>query len=66
MNTTEIMKKLEKDGEKKLENLRLSEEKRSLEETQNAVINIMKKGGEEFKKQTGREMTYSEMREMYG
>jgi hypothetical protein len=30
------------------------------------LIQIMKEGDEEFKKRTGRRMTYSEMREMYG
>lgn len=28
--------------------------------------NIMQKGGDEFKEKTGRNMTYSEMRSMYG
>jgi len=30
------------------------------------LIKIMKEGDEEFQKRTGRRMTYSEMREMYG
>ena len=29
-------------------------------------ISIIQDGGAEFKQKTGREMTYSEMREMYG
>jgi hypothetical protein len=30
------------------------------------VINIMKDGADEFKEKTGRNMTYSEIRQMYG
>ena len=30
------------------------------------LSNIMQSGFNEFKKETGRQMTYSEMREMYG
>ena len=30
------------------------------------LVAIMQNGSEEFKKNTGREMTYGEMREMYG
>ena len=31
-----------------------------------SLTNIMQSGFDEFKKETGREMTYSEMRELYG
>lgn len=31
-----------------------------------SLVEIMEEGANEFKKQTGRNMTYSEMREMYG
>lgn len=31
-----------------------------------SLANIMQKGFDEFKKETGRGMTYGEMREMYG
>ena len=34
--------------------------------TEEKVTNIMQKGFDEFKKENGRGMTYSEMREMYG
>jgi hypothetical protein len=30
------------------------------------LISIMQSGFDEFKKETGRQMTYSEMRELYG
>jgi hypothetical protein len=36
------------------------------EQAQNALINIMQQGADEFKEKTGRHMTYSEMRQMYG
>ena len=32
----------------------------------NKLQNIMKSGADEFKEKTGRTMTYSEMRELYG
>jgi hypothetical protein len=32
----------------------------------NILQDIMKSGAEDFEKKTGRQMTYSEMREMYG
>jgi hypothetical protein len=32
----------------------------------NLLINIMKSGADEFKEKTGRNMTYSEMRYMFG
>ena len=34
--------------------------------TEEKITNIMQKGFDEFKKDNGRGMTYSEMREMYG
>ena len=34
--------------------------------TEEKITNIMQKGFDEFKKENGRGMTYSEMREMYG
>uniref|UniRef100_A0A6C0KU29 Uncharacterized protein n=1 Tax=viral metagenome TaxID=1070528 RepID=A0A6C0KU29_9ZZZZ len=34
--------------------------------TYDNIVNIMKDGSSEFEKKTGRSMSYSEMREMYG
>jgi hypothetical protein len=34
--------------------------------TEDVLLNIIKEGAEKFGKETGRKMTYSEMREMYG
>ena len=57
----ELMKKLEKEGMDKV---------KKLNETSNCnmdtLTQVMKEGKEEFKQNTGRNMTYSEMRRMYG
>jgi|Laugresubdmm15sn_1035100.scaffolds.fasta_scaffold38504_2 hypothetical protein len=37
-----------------------------LEESTNFLIDVMKSGAEEFRLKVGRNMTYSEMRQMYG
>jgi len=57
----ELMKKLEKEGMEKVQNLHNTN-------TCNidTLTQIMKEGEEEFKQKTGRNMTYSEMRRMYG
>ena len=39
---------------------------KEIDKTIDLLQNIMKKGSEEFKQKTGRQMTYGEMREMYG
>lgn len=57
----EIIKQLEKDGEKKL-----AEMKTTNTVNENNLINLMKNGEKEFVKKTGRRMTYSEIRQMYG
>jgi hypothetical protein len=40
--------------------------KDKLEESTNFLIDVMKSGAEEFRLKVGRNMTYSEMRQMYG
>jgi hypothetical protein len=37
-----------------------------IEQSTEVLTNIMKLGAEEFKSKVGRNMTYSEMRQMYG
>lgn len=37
-----------------------------IQKVEETLITIMSTGAEEFKQKTGRQMTYSEMREMYG
>lgn len=58
-DTKQIMKEIEK----KTEEYVITNES-SL--TSEKLVNIMRKGSEEFKQKTGRNMTYSEMREMFG
>ena len=57
----ELMKKLEKEGMKKVQQLHNTNNC-----NMDTLTQIMKEGEEEFKQKTGRNMTYSEMRSMYG
>jgi len=57
----ELMKKLEKEGMEKVQNLHNTNTC-----NMDTLTHIMKEGEEEFKQNTGRSMTYSEMRRMYG
>jgi len=76
----EIMREIEEKTEKKIinatktgiiespkkmiRNVRRNPE--SLQSTLNTLEDIMKQGADEFKEKVGRNMTYSEMRAMYG
>jgi len=67
--TDEIKAKIEHDAEKKV--IQLNNNINSLNdyskpEIGDLLLNIMKTGADEFKEKTGRNMTYSEMREMFG
>ncbi len=53
--------KMEKEGLKKLEEL-----KKANNVTQETVLKIVSNGCDEFEKEHGRPMTYSEMRARYG
>jgi hypothetical protein len=57
----QLLNKLEKEGEDKLKQLKISRV-----EAGDSLVNIMKEGETEFRKKTGRRMTYSEMRQTYG
>ena len=57
----ELMKKLEKEGIQKVQQLHNTNNC-----NMDTLTQIMKEGEEEFKQKTGRNMTYSEMRRMYG
>lgn len=57
----ELLDKLEKEGEDKLKQLKITRDV-----TGDSLTNIIKKGESEFTKKTGRRMTYSEMRQTYG
>jgi hypothetical protein len=56
-----LKKKLEAEGERKVKILA-----KTNADVQKSVIEIIQEGATEFKQKTGRNMTYSEMREMYG
>jgi hypothetical protein len=58
----EIMTKIEADAVNKISVLNNNESKLS----SNDLYNIMNNGADEFKKKTGRNMTYSEIRHLYG
>jgi hypothetical protein len=57
----ELLKKIEKEGEEMLANL-----KKTGKVNGDSLLNIVKTGETEFVKNTGRRMTYSEMRSAYG
>jgi hypothetical protein len=65
-NTSELKKKLEKEGEQKVKDLFKSKPLKKMEDIQDALLQIIKDGDAEFEKEVGRPMTYGEMREMYG
>ena len=54
-----IMKDIETNTEKQIKEA-------NTEPALEVLVNIMQKGADEFKEKTGRNMTYSEMRQMYG
>jgi len=68
----QIKKNIEEKTEKKVfegyntGKIIISSDKEKIQESSNFIENIMQQGADEFKEKTGRPMTYSEMREMYG
>jgi hypothetical protein len=64
MDEKELKNKLEKDGEKKSKELIKQDTK--IDDNLKKAFDIVKAGADEFKEKTGRPMTYSEMRELYG
>lgn len=64
INLNALKKKLEVEGEAKARTLMSSKKESS--NIGKSVVQIIQEGAEEFKQKTGRNMTYSEMREMYG
>ena len=57
-----LMEKLEKEGMDKVVELSKNGKQFDID----SLMNIMKEGSEEFKKKEGRNMTYAEMRSLYG
>jgi hypothetical protein len=47
-------------------NLKSAKEGLKLLDNPDKLVGLMQSGAEQFKEQTGRNMTYSEMRQMYG
>jgi len=71
INIEEIKIKIESDSEKKVLQLNKNININSLTDygkpdIGDLLINIMQTGADEFKEKTGRNMTYSEMRSMFG
>jgi hypothetical protein len=58
-----LLKKLEKEAEEKLRVARTTPTPAPVEQ---AILNILQDGTNEFKQKMGRNMTYSEMRQAYG
>jgi predicted nucleic-acid-binding Zn-ribbon protein len=65
-NIESIKKKLEDAGKIAVENLVLDKNITTNDDLLNKLSNIMDTGNKEFIEKTGRNMTYSEMREIYG
>jgi hypothetical protein len=57
----ELLKKIEKEGEELLAKLKASRQVNG-----DSLLNLMKTGETEFIKNTGRSMTYAEIRSAYG
>jgi hypothetical protein len=65
MNDEKALKiKLEKEGEQKVSAMLKTQPEK--EQIGQQCINIITQGAAEYKEKTGRDMTYSEMRELYG
>jgi hypothetical protein len=64
-NIDEIKTKIETNAEKKVLQL-YNNSYKTPEEVLEKLTNIIQSGSDEFKEKTGRSMTYSEMREMFG
>lgn len=68
-NIEKIKLKIEDDAKKQVIQLNSSTNSfnnYSNPDVSNSLLNIMKTGSNEFKEKTGRNMTYLEMREMFG
>jgi hypothetical protein len=61
IDENELLKKIEKEGEELLAKLKASGQVNG-----DSLLNVMKPGETEFIKNTGRRMTYAEMRRAYG
>ena len=62
----ELKKRLEEKGMAEVKNLHQHQQTGTIIPPEEALMNIIKQGATEFEKETGRKMSYGEMREMYG
>ena len=58
-----LMEKLEREG---MEKVAVAQKKEGILPSKETLTNIMQAGFDEFKKETGRNMSYGEMRDLYG
>lgn len=64
---SKFLKELEKKGEESAKNIVKNFTKNgNVDDSMKSIENVLKKGFNEFEKETGRKMTYSEMRDLYG
>ena len=62
-----LKNKLEKEGEKKTEQIKKDIVDGTIKNiTADTFLNIIKEGNDVFQSKTGRNLTYSEMRDLYG
>jgi hypothetical protein len=66
MDNAEIKRTLELKTEKRTIDLMSKASTKTNQQMQDSLVEIMKDGEKEFREKTGRNMTYSEMRQMYG
>lgn len=59
----ELKKKIEAEG---MANLKALQKEKGIIPPGDDLVSLMQKGADEFKEKMGRNMTYGEMREMYG
>jgi hypothetical protein len=59
-----LMRRLEEKGMADVKNIQ--QQTGTIIPPEDSLMNIMKQGATEFEKETGRKMSYGEMREMYG
>ncbi len=59
----ELKQKLEKEG---MENLKQLQQEKGIIQPEKELSALIQKGADEFKQMMGRNMTYGEMRDMYG
>jgi hypothetical protein len=66
MDKPEIKRTIESKTEKRTIELMSKASIKTNQQMQESLVEIMKDGEKEFREKMGRNMTYSEMREMYG